>query len=91
MESERAKYNLMSILNKPAPYKPNALTAFGVLFIVISLIVPLQNLIVWGEDFVYDFYTSSEITAEKISLGVLMFGMILVGVGYKKQIFLEKI
>ena len=81
----------MSSLNKPTPYKPNVLTAFGVLFIVTSLIIPLQNLIVWGEDFVYDFYTSSEITAEKISIEVTVFGIILIFAGYKKQIFIEKI
>jgi len=71
------------------PYKPSILTAFGVIFIISAVIIPIQNLIVWGSDFVLDFFTSNEITAEKISLVVLAVGVTLILVGYKKQVYLE--
>lgn len=50
----------------------NVFTAFSVLFFLSAVIIPIQNLIVWGPDFVMDFYTSPEITAEKLSIGVLV-------------------
>ena len=55
----------MSILKS---YKPNVLTAFGVLFLISSAIVPIQNLVVWGPDFVFYFLISPDITAEKLSI-----------------------
>lgn len=70
-------------------YKPNILTAFGIIFLISSAIVPIQNLIVWGPDFVYHFYTSSEITAEKISIGVIILGIIFILLSFKKQIHVE--
>ena len=48
----------------------NVFTAFAILFFVSAAIIPIQNLVVWGPDFVYDFYTSNEFTAEKLSIGV---------------------
>lgn len=53
------------------------------------MIVPIQNLVVWGPDLVLDFYTSSDITAEKISIGVIVFGASLILIGYKKQMYVE--
>jgi hypothetical protein len=76
-------------LRKRRPYKPNILTAFGVIFLLTAVIVPIQNMIVWGPDFVSDFYTSSEITAEKISIGVIVFGSLLILVGYKREAYIE--
>ena len=70
-------------------FKPNVLTAFGVLFLISAAIVPIQNLVVWGPEFVYHFYTSSIITAEKISIGVIALGLIFIFVGYKKQVYVE--
>lgn len=71
-------------------YTPNILTAFGVIFLITSVIVPIQNLIVWGPDFVYDFYTSSEITSEKLSIGVMIVGGMLILLGFKKQVYLDE-
>lgn len=76
-------------LRKRKPYKPNILTAFGIIFILTAVIVPIQNIIVWGPDFVLDFYTSSEITAEKISVGVIIFGTLLILIGYKREVYLN--
>jgi hypothetical protein len=70
-------------------YKPSVLTAFGVVFLISAAIGPIQNLIVWGPDFVSDFYTSSEITAEKLSIGIMVLGFGLILVGYKKQVYVE--
>jgi hypothetical protein len=56
----------------------------------MAVIVPIQNLVVWGPDFVYDFYTSSEITAEKISIGVIAMGVIFILASFRKQVFLNQ-
>lgn len=64
--------------------KPNALTAFGILFLVSAVIVPIQNLVVWGPDFVIGFYILPELTAEKISIGVIGLGLFFIYLGYKK-------
>ena len=63
----------------------NVFTAFAVLFFLSAIIIPIQNLIVWGPDFVMDFYTSSEITAEKLSIGVIGFGLFMLFLGCKKK------
>ena len=67
----------------------NVFTAFAVLFFISSAIVPIQNLIVWGPDFVADFYTSNEITAEKLSIGVICLGLVMLFLGYKKKDFIQ--
>ena len=59
------------------------------IFLISAAIIPIQNLIVWGPDFVYHFYTSSEITSEKISIGVIVLGISFILLGYKKQIHIE--
>ncbi|MHA7734197.1 hypothetical protein [Nitrosopumilus sp. S6] len=74
---------------KLKPYKPNILTAFGVIFLISAVIVPIQNLIIWGPDFVHHFYISSEITSEKISIGVIALGISFILLGYKKQAHIE--
>ena len=53
------------------------------------MIIPIQNLVVWGPDFVYHFYTSTIITAEKISVGVTILGVALILIGYKKQVYVQ--
>jgi hypothetical protein len=63
----------------------NVFTAFAVLFFLSAIIIPIQNLIVWGPDFVMDFYISSEITAEKLSIGVIGLGLFMLFLGYKKK------
>ncbi|WP_316505471.1 hypothetical protein [Nitrosopumilus sp.] len=63
----------------------NVFTAFAVLFFLSAAIIPIQNLIVWGPDFVVDFYISPEITAEKLSIGVIGLGLFMLFLGYKKK------
>ncbi len=64
--------------------RPNVLTAFGILFLLSSAIMPIQDLIVWGPEYVEWFYVSPEITAEKLSIGVMIIGVIFIVIGYIK-------
>jgi len=63
----------------------NWFTAMGVLFIIMAVIVLARNLVIWGPGFVFDFLISSEITNEKISLGMIAFGSILIILGLRKK------
>lgn len=63
----------------------NIFSAFAVLFFISAAIVPIQNLIVWGPDWVLGFYISPEITAEKISIGVIALGFFFLYLAYKKN------
>ncbi len=62
----------------------NWFTAMGVLFIIMGLIVIARNLIIWGPEFVLDFLLNSEITNEKISLGMFAFGGFMIILGFRK-------
>lgn len=72
-------------------FAKNVFSAFGVLFIITAIIIPIQNLIVWGPDFVSDFYTSQEITAEKLSIGVIAFGVFMIFLAQKKADYIQKL
>ncbi len=63
----------------------NWFTAMGVLFIIMALIVIGRNLILWGPEFVLDFFLNSEITNEKVSLGMLAFGSFMIIWGFRKK------
>ena len=63
----------------------NWFTAMGVLFIIMALIVITRNLLIWGPEFVLDFLLSSDITNEKISVGMLAFGCIMIVLGFRKK------
>ena len=63
----------------------NWFTAMGVLFIIMALIVITRNLLIWGPEFVLDFLLSDDITNEKISLGMLVFGSIMIILGFRKK------
>ena len=63
----------------------NWFTAMGVLFIIMALIVIVRNLILWGPEFVLDFFLNSEITNEKISLAMLAFGGFMIILGFRKK------
>jgi len=63
----------------------NWFTAMGVLFIVMALIAITRDLLIWGPEFVLDFFLSADITNEKISVGMLVFGGIMIVVGFKKK------
>ena len=62
----------------------NWFTAMGVLFIVMAAIVLVRNMILWSPEFALDFLLGPDITNEKISLGMIIFGLIMIGWGYKK-------
>ncbi len=66
-------------------FPKNVFTAFGVLFLITGVIVPIQNLIVWGPDFVIGFYIGPEFTAEKLSIAVVGLGIFMILYGYKKR------
>ena len=63
----------------------NWFTAMGILFIVMAVIVLVRNMILWSPEFALDFLLGPDITNEKVSLGMIIFGCILIGWGYKKQ------
>ena len=63
----------------------NWFTAMGVLFIIMALIVLTRNLLIWGPEFVLDFFLSSEITNEKISAGMFAFGTLMILLGFRKK------
>ena len=63
----------------------NWFTAMGVLFILMALIVITRNLLIWGPEFVLDFFLSADVTNEKISLGMLVFGSIMIIFGFRKK------
>ena len=62
----------------------NWFTAMGVLFIVVASIIIIRNLLIWGPEFVWDFFLSNEITNEKISTGMIFFGCFLLYLGFRK-------
>ena len=63
----------------------NVFSAFAILFFISAAVIPIQNLIVWGPDFVIGFYITPEITAEKISVVVIGLGFFMLYLAYKKQ------
>ena len=63
----------------------NWFSAMGILFIVMASIVLVRNMILWSPEFALDFLLGPDITNEKISLGMIVFGCIMIGWGYKKQ------
>jgi len=67
----------------------NWFTAMGVLFIIMAFIVITRNLIIWGPEFVLDFFVNGAVTNEKISLGMLVFGIIMIILGFRKKMVLE--
>ena len=64
----------------------NWFTAMGVLFIVMAGIILVRNLLIWGPEFVADFFTSPEITNEKISIGMIGIGSFLIFLGTRNEV-----
>ncbi|NDF47974.1 MAG: hypothetical protein EB158_07290 [Nitrosopumilaceae archaeon] len=52
----------------------NWYTAMGIMFIVVGAIVIVRDLILIYPEFVLEFMYNSEITNEKVSLGMFAFG-----------------
>ena len=63
----------------------NWFTAIGVLFCVMGGIVLIQQLLIWGIDFVEDFLFNGEITNEKVSMTMLVFGIFMIALGFRKN------
>jgi len=63
----------------------NWYTAMGTLFIIMALIVLVRQLILWGPEFVRDFLLNSELTSEKVSIGMILFAAFLIGLGFRKK------
>ena len=62
----------------------NWYTAMGVLFVVMAAIVLVRQVILWSPDFVIQFMFNSELTNEKVSLGMIVFGIFLIIMGFRK-------
>ena len=63
----------------------NWFSAIGVLFCVMGGIVLIQQLVIWGIDFVEDFLFNGEITNEKVSMAMIVFGFFMIGLGFRKH------
>jgi|TARA_B100001540_G_scaffold269503_1_gene252206 hypothetical protein len=51
----------------------------------MAAIVLVRNMILWSPEFALDFLLGPDITNEKVSLGMIIFGCIMIGLGYRKQ------
>ena len=47
-------------------------------------IVLIQQLLIWGPEFVEDFLFNGEITNEKVSMAMLTFGIFMIALGFRK-------
>ena len=63
----------------------NWFTAIGLMFCVMATIVLIQQLLIWGPEFVGDFLVNGEVTNEKVSMGMLAFGIFMVALGFRKH------
>ena len=63
----------------------NWFTAIGLMFCVMATIVLIQQLLIWGPEFVEDFLLNGEVTNEKVSMGMLAFGIFMVALGFRKH------
>ncbi len=63
----------------------NWYTAMGALFLIMSGIVLIRQIMIWGPDFVMSFLLNSEITNEKISVGMIGFGVFMIILGFVKN------
>ncbi len=63
--------------------RKNWFTAMGILFIVVGTIAIVRDLFIFGPDFVADFFTSTEITSEKISAAMFGIGGFLIILGLR--------
>jgi len=73
------------LAEKSSFFPKNVFGAFSILFFISGAIIPLQNLIIWGPEFVARYFVSGDITAEKVSLGVIGIGLLMIIYGKKKQ------
>lgn len=67
----------------------NWFTAMGILFLVIGLISIVRDLLIWGPEFTADFFTSADITSEKICIGIFGISAFLITMGLKGESYEE--
>ena len=63
----------------------NWFTVMGVLFCTIAGIVLIRQSLIWGLEFVEEFLFNAEITNEKISMVMLIFGVFMIVLGFRKH------
>ena len=63
----------------------NWYTAIGLLFCVMGAIVIIQQLLIWGIEFVGDFLLNGEFTNEKVSMAMLLFGVFMIVWGFRRH------
>ena len=63
----------------------NWFTAIGVMFCVMGGVVLIQQILIWGIEFVEDFLLNTEFTNEKVSVAMLGFGIFMIIWGLKKH------
>jgi len=63
----------------------NWFTAIGVLFCVMGGIVLIQQLLIWGPEFVEDFLVNAKFTNEKVSTAMIGFGIFMIVLGFRKH------
>ena len=63
----------------------NWFTAIGILFCVMGGIVLIQQLLIWGPEFVEDFLVNSEFTNEKVSAAMISFGIFMIVLAFRKH------
>ncbi len=63
----------------------NWFSAIGVLFCVMGGTVLIQQILIWGIDFVEDFLYNNEFTNEKVSVAMIGFGIFMILLGLRKH------
>ena len=63
----------------------NWFTAIGVLFCVMGGIVIVQQVLIWGIEFVAEFLTNADITNEKVSVAMIGFGLFMIALGFRRH------
>ncbi len=69
--------------------RKNWFTAMGVLFLVVGTIAIVRDLFIWGPEFTADFFTSQDITSEKISIGIFGIAGFLIMLGLRGESYEE--
>ena len=44
-----------------------------------------KQVLIWGPEFMTDFLLNSEITNEKVSVGMIGFGLFMIALGFRKH------
>ena len=63
----------------------NWFTAIGVLFMIVSGITLVRDIIIWSPDFMVDFIFDSNINPQKTSLAAIAFGIFMIILGFRKK------